>query len=102
MLSVELLMRATYEAFIKISVESLAESESIISIYNQHNSKIRNISEDNANDELFISFNGPEVGEADNILKQALDLHFAKHGKGWHFSTNNPFKTSGATVSKLS
>ena len=50
---------------------------------------------------LFIPFNGPEVGEADNILKQALDLHFAKYGKGWHFSTNNPFKTSGATVSKV-
>ena len=34
---------------------------------------------------LFIPFNGPEVGEADNIIKQALDFHFAKYGKGWHF-----------------
>ena len=50
---------------------------------------------------LFIPFNGPEVGEADNIIKQALDLHFAKYGKGWHFSTNNLFKTWGATVSKV-
>ena len=98
---IELLMRATYEACIKISVESVGDSESIISIYNQHQSKIRNISEDNANDELLISFNGPEVGEADNILKQALDLHFAKYGKGWHFTTNSPFKTSGATFIKV-
>ena len=37
---IELLMRATYEACIKISVESVAES--IIYIYNQHNRKIRN------------------------------------------------------------
>ena len=46
---IEILLRATYEACIKISVESVAES--VLSVYNSHNSKIRPISEDNVNDE---------------------------------------------------
>ena len=70
------MMRATYEACVKISVESVAES--VISVYNQHNSKIRNIGEENANDELCIAYNGPEIGEADEVLRDALDLHFSK------------------------
>ena len=31
-----------------------------------------------------IKFNGPELGEADETLKAALDLHFK--GNQWHFS----------------
>ena len=92
-------MRATYEASIKLSVESVAEY--VISIYNLHNSKIRNIKEDTANDELFIVYNGPEIGEADKVLMEALDLHFSKSRDGWHFTTNTVFKTSCPTVDKI-
>ena len=38
---IELVLRATYEASIKLSVESVAES--VISVYNLHNSKVRPI-----------------------------------------------------------
>ena len=51
------MLRATYEACIKISVENVAES--VISVYNSHNSKTRPVSEDNENGELFIAYNGP-------------------------------------------
>jgi hypothetical protein len=34
----------------------------MISVYNQQNSKIRNIGEENAYDEFFIAYNGPEIG----------------------------------------
>ena len=63
---IQLLMRATYEACIKISVESVAES--VISVYNSHNSKIRPVCEDNENNVLFIDYNGPEMGDADYKL----------------------------------
>ena len=62
-------MRATYEACVKRSVESVAES--VISVYNQHNCKIRNIGEQNANDELFVAYNGPEIGEVEEVLRDA-------------------------------
>ena len=86
---IELIMRATYEAVIKLSVESVAES--IISVYNLHKYKIRNIGEETANDELFIAFIRPELGEADITLEAALNLYFAKSNGHWHF-TNNLFK----------
>ena len=96
---IELVLRATYEASIKLSVESVAES--VISVYNLHNSKVRPISEETANDELFIAFNGPEMGEADETLKEALNLHFAKKHGHWNFTTNSVFKTSSLTVKKI-
>ena len=96
---IELVLRATYEASIKLSVESVAES--VISVYNLHNSKVRNIGEETANDELFIAVNGPEMGEADKTLKEALNLHFAKKHGHWNFTSNSVFKTSGLTVQKI-
>ena len=49
---------------------------------------------------MFIAVNGPEIGEADNVLTEALNLKFGK-GK-WHFSVQqNLFRTSGPTVEKL-
>ena len=94
-----MVLRATYEASIKLSVESVAES--VISVYNLHNSKVRNIGDETANNELFIAFNGPEIGEADETLAAILDLHFAKNNGQWHFTTNTLFKMSGPTVQKM-
>ena len=91
-------MQATMAAVIKISVESIAES--VISKYAIHNAKIRPIAYKTANDEMFIAVNGPEIGEADIVLTEALNLKFGK-GK-WHFSVQqNLFRTSGPTVEKL-
>jgi hypothetical protein len=33
---------------------------------------------------MMIHMNGPEMGEADDVLKTALDLHFK--GQPWHFT----------------
>ena len=47
-----------------------------------------------------IHINGPEIGESDDILKAALDLHFK--GNQWHFSVQgNMFHSSGITVDKV-
>ena len=96
---IELFMRACYEACVKIIVESVGES--VISVFNKHNNKWRTIGEENVNDELFVALNGPELGEADKVLQESLDLHFSKSQHGWHFTTNNLFKTSGLTIDIL-
>ena len=83
---IELVMRATYEASVKLSVESVAES--VISVYNLHNNQLRKLNEDTANDELFVAYNGPEIGEADEVLRQALNLHFSKTRGGGIFPHN--------------
>ena len=90
-------MDSTLVAAIKVSVESVAES--IISKYSIHNSKSRPLKDTTANNEMFISVNGPEIGEADETLIKALNLKFGV-GK-WHFSTKqNLFRSSGITVEK--
>ena len=95
---IEFIMQATAVACIKLSVESIAES--YISIYNLHNSDIRPINDENAEDEMTVHLNGPVLGEADGILKAALDKHFK--GGPWHFTIqNNIFRTSGQTVQNI-
>ena len=81
-IGIELVMQATAVASVKISVESIVES--FISVYNIHNSKIRPIKEETAEDEMMIHLNGPQLGEADDTLTDALDLHF--NGGPWHFT----------------
>ena len=96
---IELIMQSAYVAAIKVSVESVAES--VISVYNRHNSDIRPMEENQVNDEMFVSWNGPEIGEADDILKEALELHFKGSRLGVHFTTNNLFVTAGTTVQNI-
>ena len=94
---VELVMNATAVAAIKMSVESIAES--YISVYNIHNNDNRQIKEQTGEDEMMIHINGPEVGEADETLKAALDLHFK--GNTWHFTVDKHlFRSSGITTEK--
>ena len=65
-------MQATFVGAIKTSVESIAES--VISVYNKHNSDIRKIREELANDDIFAALNGPEIGNCDEILRKGLAL----------------------------
>ena len=88
---------------IKLSVESVAES--MISKYNIHNNELRCISEETAQLEMFVAYNGPEMGESDKILSEALSEHFKP--KGWQFVTNNALhadegKTAGRILQKKS
>ena len=72
---IELVMQATYVRAIKTSVESIAES--MISVFNNHNSDIRPVGDAILNDEMFVTWNGPEMGECDTILRKALEVHFS-------------------------
>ena len=45
------------------------------------------LDEDKVNDVMCVAWNGPEIGEADDTLKKALDLHFADNRLGVHFNT---------------
>ena len=48
---------------------------------------------------MMIHLNGPEIGEADNVLKSALDLHL--NGQPWHFTLKgNIVKSPGKTETK--
>ena len=67
-------MQATFVAAIQTSVKSIAEA--VISVFNGHNSDIRTVPEEKLNDEMFVTWNGPEIRERDEILKTALHLHF--------------------------
>ena len=92
-----MIMQATVVGCIKVSVESIAES--MISKYNNHNDKKRNLGEQVADDEMMIDYNGPVMAEADGVLKDALDLHFK--GSEWHFTAPSIFRSSGKTVDKI-
>ena len=95
---IEMIMQRTFVAAIKVSVEYIAET--VISVYNRHNSDMRPLGEDQLNDVMFVAWNGPEVGEADTILKRALDLHFSGNRNGINFKMNNFFVTAGPTAEK--
>ena len=68
---------------------------------NIHNSKIRRITEDVADDEMMIDYNGPDIGEADRVLIESLYLHFKDNQKGIHFYTANIFRYHGITVENI-
>ena len=71
--------------------------------YNLHNNQLRRISEESAQvaqDEMFISYNGPEFGESDGLLSEALTKHFKP--KAWHFVKHNDlFENEGKTIGKF-
>ena len=92
-------MQACAVGAIEVSVESVAES--MIWKYNLHNSDIRPIGEDTAEHEMMIDYNGPEIGEADGVLLEALHLHFQGLQKGIHFYSHNLFRSNGLTVQNI-
>ena len=57
---IELVMQATFAGAIKTSVEWIAES--MISLFNNHNSYVRPIGGDILSDEMFVSWSEPLIG----------------------------------------
>ena len=70
---------------VKFSVESSVES--LISRYEIHFDKTRQLTAHNAHMEMFIAENGPTLVRADKLLKRALDKYFIGETKKnqWHF-----------------
>ena len=96
--NIEMVMQAICVGCIKLSVESVAES--MISKYNIHNNELRCISEETAQLEMFVAYNGPEIGDSDKLLSEALSEHFKP--KGWHFVTNNAlYSDEGKTAGRI-
>ena len=68
-----------------MSVESVVET--VISRYERHSNKSRNLDEEQAMDEMEISENGPTIFKADPLLRISMDKYWKKQtlsGK-WHF-----------------
>ena len=61
------------------SVKSVIESMG--SSYEYHSRKIRDLSQQQSTRELFISWNGPFLDQADNLIKEAISAHW---GAGKH------------------
>ena len=58
------------------------------------------MSDDRANYEMHIGYNGPDLAKADTMLKRAMNSYFKAHKQGkWHF-TINPNRLE-YTVSKV-
>ena len=88
---------------LKIAVKTPNEAvvESIGSILNLHSAPNRNCNQKTYHNELMIDWNGPPVSKADNIIKEALDLHFSGRNK-WHFKvTSSKFAVSEVVDRKL-
>ena len=67
-------MHSMSAACVSISVESIVES--VVFIYETRQTKSRTLSDDRANYEMQIGYNGPDLAKADTMLKKAMDSYF--------------------------
>ena len=80
--------------------------ESLVSRYEVHFDKTRQLTEENALNEMEIAENGPSIFRADRLLEKAMDSYWKSTTKKgvWHFvrSTEIDFsRRQGKTVSRL-
>ena len=82
-------------AAVKLSVESSVES--LVSRYEKHFDKTRQLTEEHAKEEMIIAENGPILVRADPLIKRALDSHFKEHNSQqhgrWHFTMSENITT---------
>jgi hypothetical protein len=75
------LLHCIATCFLLGHIESYVES--IGSKLKHHNRPNRNITLDHLEEELTISWNGPEIQHSDSLIKETIDQ---MHGAGqWHF-----------------
>ena len=74
-------------ASVKVSVESNVKS--LVSRFENHFGKNRQLTEEHALDEMLIAENGPILVHADPIIRRSLNSYFRQHnqsdGGKWHF-----------------
>ena len=90
-----MIMEDTLVSAIQISVYLFGES--VVSTYSIHNNKVRNMKDTSANDDMFISVIGPEVGEADKVLAKLLITNLLARMVGI-LPRQNLFRTSVKTM----
>ena len=84
-------------AAVSVTVESIIESR--ISVYEFRNSKLRNISDERAKEEMNIRTNGPVIAKADSVIKNALTIYWG--GDDWHFTRTSNKDVIKWNVSKV-
>ena len=82
---VELTLQSIVASAVKISVESVVES--LVSRYETHFDKKRQLKEVHALEEMEIAENGPELVHADKILTNAMEKYWHENSRDgvWHF-----------------
>mgnify|MGYP001264613120 CR=1 FL=1 len=81
--------------------------ESVVSRYEIHFNKSRQLSEPNAIQEMLVAENGPELFKADILLKRVMESNWkaTPGAEKWHFQrTTNSLKTllnESKTVTRL-
>ncbi len=99
---IELVMHVICAASVSMSVESVVES--VVSMYENRQSKFRHLSDDRANNEMMIAVNGPYIAHSDAILEKSLNTSdIATMGNGilpWiKVKCNIPFPNSLTLIS---
>ena len=81
---VEIIVHCICTAAVKVSVESVVET--LVSRYEQHFNKSRELDEDHSLEEMLVAENGPLLQHADALLEKAMTNYWNKHNDGkWHF-----------------
>lgn len=104
---VELVLHGIVCGAVKVSVESVVET--LVSRYESHFNKNRNLDETNAMDEMLIVENGPTIFQANSVLKTAMNHYWKENSKNgnWHFIRDSSSSildfgsTYGKTTMKL-
>ena len=78
---IEMIMQAIAVSCVKQSCESILES--MVSTYEHHFNGMRNMDEDNINEEFFIAVNGPNLAHCNSVVEKAMTLYWK--GYDWHF-----------------
>ncbi len=76
---VEIALQGILCAAVKVSVESVVES--LVSRFESHFTKNRNLEEDNRMDEMMIAENGPTIFKANAVLSTALNQYWKSNSK---------------------
>ena len=96
----EVMMHCLSTVAVKYSVESSVES--LISRYEVHFDKKRQLTEENAHQEMVIAENGPVLVHATPLLTRALDKYFLNETKSsdWHFFSTDENRFNLTEASK--
>ncbi|CAB4005233.1 Hypothetical predicted protein, partial [Paramuricea clavata] len=81
---IEMVMQAISVCCVKISCESVLES--LVSVFENHFDPNRNMKEESTTEEFMITVNGPSLGHADAVIREAMNCAQKSGGStSWQF-----------------
>ena len=90
---IEMVMQASSVCCVKISCKS--ELESLVLVFENHFDPKRNMKEESTTEEFMITVNGPGLGHADAVIREAMNSYCKSKAQkrgvstlssSWHFS----------------